>query len=159
MLESGIRDNPASIALRVLLARLLTQSGDLDRARNEYEEVLKRDPSNLSALRVLTPLRLEAGRREETGQMLDRWAAEDPDDLEREDLQAQWEDLSGSSPEDSSSILLPPDEELEEILTRPESSSGGEDPEDLDYLPAPSLRDPADWELPEKKGETGGNQA
>jgi len=142
---------------RILLARLALREGDSEAAETHYREALQADPGNLAALRALAFSAQEAGRRREFRDLCERWAVEDPEDPELQDLLAEWEGgSSDGGPENSRP--LPDNEELEEQLTRPESAH----PRRLailegELLPAPSLEDPGFWDFedPPFPGRTG----
>ena len=134
-------------AAKVLLARLCVRSGDPVEAEIMYREVLESDAGNLAALRSLAARAQAEGRFDEARDLLNRWAAEDPDDPEHEDLLGQLEPSAlGFDP--GNTRPLPVADDLEEILTRPETpeprQSGILEGE---LLPAPSLTNPDLWDL------------
>ena len=56
ILESGLKANPASEELRLLLATSLTEAGQVDRAIDEYETLLRQNPRALVAANNLASL-------------------------------------------------------------------------------------------------------
>ena len=137
----------AGLGARILLARLLAQTGELDSARRLYGQVLKEDPDNLPALRALATGHLAAGRWDEAEGHLDRWDAVDPGDPEQEDLREELA-LARREEESTAPAELPGGEHLEDVLTRPDEASP---PSALllegELLPAPSLGDAEAWDL------------
>lgn len=65
LLERAATLSPASVAIRLGLASTLYQTGDADRARNVYQEVLAQHPDNLEALNNLAWILQEHYQRSE----------------------------------------------------------------------------------------------
>lgn len=154
LLEENIAG--AGLASKILLARLRAQSGELEGARGLYAEVLAADPDNLPALRAMASERLAAGRWEEAADLLDRWRNIDAEDPELEDLSEEL-DLAREEDDAEPVAALPGGERLEEILTRPESAlRPGSEQVEGELLKAPSLEDPAAWDVGDEGAGNGG---
>ncbi len=72
VLTEGLRrhvDDPSGL---VVLARVLTDQGDVERAAGVWRDVLRQDPENVVALRSLAELADSAGRRDEAMQLFRR---------------------------------------------------------------------------------------
>ena len=137
----------AGLASKILLARLRAQSGELEGARLLYAEVLAADSHNLPALRALASERLASGRWDAAAELLERWAEIDAEDPELEDLRDELT-LARAEGEVATPAELPGGESLEEILTRPDPLRPARAEQlEGELLPAPSLRDPAAWDI------------
>jgi len=135
-------------SVRVLLARLAMRRGDLDGAHDLYAQALAQDPGNLAALRSLASSAVRAGRNQEARELLDRWAALDPLDPELEDLTGQLVDESGLEAASPALRPLPVGQDLEELVTRPETSVSPPSAfQEGELMPAPALADPDLWDL------------
>ncbi len=65
VLMEGLKNNPSYVTARSLLGRFLLETGDLESARKELEEVVKAIPDNLLAQRKLGDLYILQERRDE----------------------------------------------------------------------------------------------
>lgn len=62
-LEEFLKQNPAARDVRIAHAKLLAEDKQYDRARAEFERMLKDDPKDLTALFALGVLDMQSGRR------------------------------------------------------------------------------------------------
>ncbi|HRY61712.1 MAG TPA: hypothetical protein P5266_05890, partial [Candidatus Fermentibacter sp.] len=58
----GQKDWPGNNSIRMVIARCLRGTGDMQEARSAFEEVLKTDPFNLVALKNLAEMSMVEGR-------------------------------------------------------------------------------------------------
>jgi tetratricopeptide (TPR) repeat protein len=65
VLSEGLKNNPTYVTARSLLGRFLLETGDLEAARKELEEVVKAIPDNLLAQRKLGDLYILQERRDD----------------------------------------------------------------------------------------------
>ncbi len=65
VLSEGLKNNPAYVTARSLLGRLLLETGDLEPARKELDEVVKAVPDNLLAQRKLGDIYILQEKRDE----------------------------------------------------------------------------------------------
>jgi len=56
-----LAENPALLSGRVILARTLYESGQIESAEEEFYEILRSDPENLAALKYLGDIKFAAG--------------------------------------------------------------------------------------------------
>jgi len=78
--EKQLASQPQSIALLFLLGNLLEQTGQSERARNTYIELLVLDPSHVGALNQLGNLLFAAGKKLEAQALFAEAVARHPDD-------------------------------------------------------------------------------
>jgi len=81
-LDEALQLDPGNAAAHVNLGNLRDDRGDLSGAEAEYRRALELDTANAAALYDLGVLLLEAGRREEALEPLQRYAQMKPDDVE-----------------------------------------------------------------------------
>jgi tetratricopeptide (TPR) repeat protein len=85
ILESGLRRHDGYASAHVVLARVLTDLGDDEAARREFERVLELDPENRIALRCLGEQAVRRGESSSASEYLGRLLQLDPSDEELRD--------------------------------------------------------------------------
>jgi len=97
----GLAHHPNLLSGRVALARALYDAGDIVKARQEAETVIKSAPENLAALRLLASICRDQGDREGLRRTLGAIVCLDPSDQEARD------ELQGIGPDGEPSAAGP----------------------------------------------------
>ncbi|MDM7992564.1 MAG: tetratricopeptide repeat protein [Candidatus Fermentibacter sp.] len=78
----GQKDWPGNNSIRMVIARCLRGTGDMQEARSAFEEVLKTDPFNLVALKNLAEMSMVEGRYRDAVKLFGDYVFENPGDPE-----------------------------------------------------------------------------
>lgn len=125
-LEEGLKAHPAYMSARVLLGKAHLMTGDMDKACEQFENVIKAVPDNLFALKKLGEIYLAQGRREESLKNFRILALLSPKDEELSSLIGQLE--SGQLPP-SPLAAAKPAQEVPPAEQAPEPGQGESTPE------------------------------
>ena len=107
ILESGLAQNPSSVAGYVALGRLFQQTAQLDRAIDSFQSALKLDPQNLVAIRQLAEVHLARGEKVEAIKRLKLFRGLSPGDREVAELIRQLDVELAPPPSPRSGIRIP----------------------------------------------------
>ncbi|HMM34442.1 MAG TPA: tetratricopeptide repeat protein [Thermoanaerobaculia bacterium] len=107
ILESGLAQNPSSVAGYVALGRLFQQTGQLDKAIDSFQSALKLDPQNLVAIRQLADVHLARGEKVEAIKRLKLFRGLSPGDREVAELIRQLDVELAPPPSPKSGLRIP----------------------------------------------------
>lgn len=107
ILESGLAQNPSSVAGYVALGRLFQQTAQLDRAIDSFQSALKLDPQNLVAIRQLADVHLARGEKIEAIKRLKLFRGLSPGDREVAELIRQLDVELAPPPSPKSGLRIP----------------------------------------------------
>lgn len=96
--RQGQAEWPTNNSVRVVTARCLRSSGDIQLSRSTFEDVLKADPFNLVALKNLAEISLEAGHSSEAVRLFGDYLFENPGDPEAEQMLEEAKRLERNAP-------------------------------------------------------------
>ncbi len=96
--RQGQAEWPSNNSVRVVTARCLRSSGDVQLSRSTFEDVLKADPFNLVALKNLAEMSLEAGHSAEAVRLFGDYLFENPGDPEAEQMLEEARRLERNAP-------------------------------------------------------------
>ncbi len=125
-LEEGLKVHPAYMSARVLLGKAHLMAGDMDKACEQFENVIKAVPDNLYALKKLGEIYLAQGKRDESLKNFRILALLSPKDEELSDIISRLE--AGELPPSPLSVPsptkeTPPAGEATPEVRTPESAS------------------------------------
>ncbi len=107
VLESGLAQNPSSVAGYVALGRLFQQTAQLDKAIDSFQSALKLDPQNLVAIRQLADVHLARGEKVEAIKRLKLFRGLSPGDRDVAELIRQLDGELAPPPSPRSGIRIP----------------------------------------------------
>lgn len=107
ILESGLAQNPSSVAGYVALGRLFQQTAQLDKAIDSFQSALKLDPQNLVAIRQLAEVHLARGEKVEAIKRLKLFRGLSPGDRDVAELIRQLDGELAPPPSPRSGIRIP----------------------------------------------------
>lgn len=113
----GQKDWPGNNSIRMVIARCLRSSGDMQEARTAFEEVLRTDPFNLVALKNLAEMSMAEGRYRDAVKLFGDNVFENPGDPEAQQQLEEAKRRERTAPEPTP---VPP---RDEAVPAPEAAS------------------------------------